>query len=362
MIHRGGLWVRGAALAVIVSLAAAGSGLGAAAKRPPAPGVYEGISRPSRALDLAFAVRGKVTELLVEPGQRVEPGQKLVRLDDAVQAQTVALARHRSENRTQIDAAEKTLELRGEDYKLILAAEKKSSASDTDIRTRKLQRDLAEINLQSEKRTQQENAISLVREEAQLAQMTMASPINGTVMEVHKRPGETVDELTKVVTVVAIDPLWLDVSVPVGAAQELAIGSSAAVTWQDLPGAGASVATVIYKSPVGDAGSRKVVVRLEVPNPDGLPAGLHGEARFGTSSPTAGPKPGPAANRAPPPISDAEIAQLDRADAMKEWTNRKVAANRPDLDAAVKQRLKDEADKCKARFEELQSRGESHRD
>jgi RND family efflux transporter MFP subunit len=324
--------------------------------------MYEGISRPSRSLDMAFAVRGKVGELLVDAGQRVEPGQKLVRLDDAVQRETVNLARHRAENQTQIDSAKKTLELREEDYKLILQAEKKSSASDTDIRTRRLQRDLAEINLQSETRTAQENAISLAREEASLAQMTMTSTIAGTVLEVHKRPGESVDELSKVITVVATDPLWLDVSVPVAAAQELAIGTSAVVTWQDLPAVGQSAGTVIFKSPVGDPGSRKVVVRLEVPNPGHLPAGLHGEARFGTGGSDSSPKPVAGPGSAPAPISDADIAGLDRAGAMKEWTTRKTAASKPGVDQSVKQRLEDEASKCKARFDQTRAEVDSRRD
>src|SRR6185369_3768913 len=92
--------VRGfAATAVLSALALGAPGLSAPRTSvlppvpppPAAPGVYEGISRPSRALDLAFAVRGKVAELLVEPGQKIELGQKLVRLDDAVQQQNVNL-------------------------------------------------------------------------------------------------------------------------------------------------------------------------------------------------------------------------------------------------------------------------------
>ena len=52
--------------------------------------------------------------------------QKLVRLDDRVQRETVNLVRHKAENRTQIEGAKKTLELREEDYKLIRQAETKS--------------------------------------------------------------------------------------------------------------------------------------------------------------------------------------------------------------------------------------------
>jgi hypothetical protein len=134
------------------------------------------------------------------------------------------------------------------------------------------------------------------------------------------------------------------------------------VTWQDLPALGQSEATVIFKSPVGDPGSRKVVVRLEVPNPGHLPAGLHGEARFGTGGGDLSPKPVAAPGSAPAPISDADIAAMDRTTAIKEWTTRKTAASKPGVDPAIKQRLEDEASKCKARFDQTRADLESHRD
>jgi hypothetical protein len=42
---------------------------------------------------------------------------------------------------------------------------------------------------------------------------------------------------------------------------------------------------------------------------------------------------------------------------MKEWTTRKSASSKADLDPAIKQRLIDEAAKCKARFDEVKNQG-----
>lgn len=56
------------------------------------------------------------------------------------------------------------------------------------------------------------------------------------------------------------------------------------------------------------------------------------------------------ASAIPAPLSDAEIAKLDHKTAMTEWTGRKKAAGTPDLDPAIKQRLLDESEKCKARM------------
>lgn len=53
----------------------------------------------------------------------------------------------------------------------------------------------------------------------------------------------------------------------------------------------------------------------------------------------------------PAPLTDEAIAKMDADTAMKEWTARKKAATKPDLDPAVKQRLLDEAEKAKVRME-----------
>jgi hypothetical protein len=60
----------------------------------------------------------------------------------------------------------------------------------------------------------------------------------------------------------------------------------------------------------------------------------------------------PPAPTIPPPLSDADIAKLDRTGAMKEFASRKKAASQQGLDAATKQRLLDEAEKARARMTE----------
>jgi hypothetical protein len=54
----------------------------------------------------------------------------------------------------------------------------------------------------------------------------------------------------------------------------------------------------------------------------------------------------------PDPLSDADIAKMDRKTAMLEWSTRKSAATKTD-DPAIKQRLTEESEKCKARMDAL---------
>ncbi len=66
-----------------------------------------------------------------------------------------------------------------------------------------------------------------------------------------------------------------------------------------------------------------------------------------------------AAAAPPSPISDEQIAKLDRTSAMREFTTRRAASQQPGLDETTKQRLRDEAAKCQQRMREASSGGQS---
>jgi Tfp pilus assembly protein PilN len=62
----------------------------------------------------------------------------------------------------------------------------------------------------------------------------------------------------------------------------------------------------------------------------------------------------------PPPLTDADIAKMDQTTAMKEWSSRKAyVPKNPGLDAATKQRLLEESEKCKQQMEKMKSAGGS---
>jgi len=66
-----------------------------------------------------------------------------------------------------------------------------------------------------------------------------------------------------------------------------------------------------------------------------------------------------AAAAPPSPISDEQIAKLDRISAMREFTTRRAASQQPGLDETTRQRLRDEAAKCQQRMREASSGGQS---
>ena len=243
-------------------------------------GSYPCVSRPSDFRQLAFPTRGRVGELMVEPGAQVEAGTLIMRLEDAVQRQSVELARVRAEDTGELDAARTQVAFRETELGITRESHAKGGASDSSLREAVYQLEIAEAQLRTREAGQREDEVTLSRELARLEEMELRSPLSGTVLDVLRRPGESVDETKAVAIVVRIDPLWLDVNVPTREAMSIDVGREAEVVWQDLDGVEPMRGRVIFRSPVGDAGARQVQVRVEVANPGGLPSGMHGDVRF----------------------------------------------------------------------------------
>jgi len=244
------------------------------------PAAYVCISKPCDTRELGFSTRGTISEVLVKPGDPVDAGAPIVRLDDAVQARYVELAAIAAEDDSALRLAERTLAFRQEEMKAIEAARAQVAGNAAEVREARYRLETSELELAAAKARQDSSRVTLERERARLAEMRIASPIDATVIEVHKRAGETVDQGTTVVTLVSIDPLWVEVNVPTAAAMDIPVGAPAVVTWEDVKGIEPMRGKVIYRSPVAHAGARQVQFRVELANPARIPSGMHGAVRF----------------------------------------------------------------------------------
>jgi outer membrane protein OmpA-like peptidoglycan-associated protein len=80
--------------------------------------------------------------------------------------------------------------------------------------------------------------------------------------------------------VVKIDPLWIDVPVPLAQAKQLALGQGVSITFPGGGTAKSSKGRIIHVSSVADAASDTLRVRIEVANPVGRPAGERVSVKF----------------------------------------------------------------------------------
>lgn len=246
----------------------------------PREGIYTGVSRPATTRELAFAVRGKIGRVTVEPGDRVSVGQELMRLDDAVQVATLELADAQLADDTRLELARITVDFNAAELALVEKSQAGGGANEQDVRTARFNLKRAEVELRAAESEMLQRQLTQKREQARLDEMRIVSPIEGDVVRVDRREGETVDEQTPVITVVQVDPLRIDISVPVTVSQGLRTGQEARVEWLDVETDGPVTGKVIFVSRAGEASVRQVLVRVEVPNERGLPSGMHARVSF----------------------------------------------------------------------------------
>lgn len=220
---------------------------------------FECLITPSEVVELGSPVTGILESVEVERGDRVRKGQVIAQLQSGLEQAAVELARTRAEF----------------DQRRV-------------VRNQELdQNDLISDHDRDEMRTQSAvSQIELAEATERLSMRTIVSPIDGVVVARTHSPGELVQE-TAIVTLAQIDPLYVEVVLPVAMLGKVADGDTAQVQ-PASPVGGEYSAEIVIVDRVVDAASGTFGVRLELPNPGArLPAGLQCSVRF------AGPGSGP---------------------------------------------------------------------
>jgi len=156
--------------------------------------------------------------------------------------------------------------------KSLISAEKMDETETT--------RRLAEMALMEATDNRRLAELELRRATAELARRTLYSPITGVVAERLLAPGEFSRDEQPVLKLVQLDPLLVEVFVPVALLGSITVGQHAEVVLQ-APVNGTYSARVTVVDRVVDAASGLFGVRLELPNRDyRLPAGLKCKIRL----------------------------------------------------------------------------------
>ncbi len=207
---------------------------------------FECLVEPFLEVNLASGIPGVLDEVLVDRGDFVKGDQVLARLrSDAAQA-NLDLVRARAA------FAVRRVERNEELYR----------------------KQMISIHEKDEIETESELLKLEVREvEERLKLRTIRSPINGVVVKRFYSPGEFVQD-EAILSLAQINPLRVEVVVPVRMYGQVKVGMSAKVEWE-APLGRVRTAEVTVVDPVVDAASGTIGIRLELPNPkkDRLPAG-----------------------------------------------------------------------------------------
>jgi RND family efflux transporter MFP subunit len=212
----------------------------------------ECLLEPHLVSNVGSPVEGTLREVLVDRGAIVARGQVIARLNSDVEAATVNL------KRAQEDYGQRKVKRNEELYRknLISQAEKDELETQTQI---------AGLELK-----QQQEVLKL---------RTITSPVSGVVVERFAAPGDRVSQ-DKILRIAQIDPLNVEVVVPVELFNSIKPGMSGTVRVEGFA-AGGLKAQVVVVDRVIDAASGTFGVRLQLANPGNrIPAGVRCTVRF----------------------------------------------------------------------------------
>jgi membrane fusion protein, multidrug efflux system len=210
--------------------------------------------RPGGGAKLAAPIAGIVVAIHAIEGQSVKAGDVVVQLDDRMAQAAVDKARHA------LEFAQQTVNRQNRLFTF--------SATSMQMKQEAEQR-LAAARAE------------LASTQAAVAQVQLASPLDGVVARINVQPGQTVDLNTVVAEVIDLKRLVATVSVPADEAKQLRPGQIADI-FADYANEPSTTGSVSFVGPSVDLKTAAAPVRLALPEDSGMRPGQFVRARIVT--------------------------------------------------------------------------------
>jgi RND family efflux transporter MFP subunit len=260
---------------------------------PPSPAAGANGAEPSRveydcliearqSIDVRSPVEGVIESVLVQRGDLVKKGSLVATLSSGPERAALDLARSRATMEGEIKSAEARVELARKKWQRADELQKQNFVSANARDEAEAEYHLALEQLRAARENRRLAELDMNRAKEVLAQRSIRSPVNGVVVEVMLRPGELMSSNQKdpIMRIVEIDPLNVELLLPVGQFGKVKVGQLAEVRPEE-PVGGRYPARVEVVDRVVDAASGTFGVRLRLPNPGGrIPAGVKCRVRF----------------------------------------------------------------------------------
>ncbi len=240
---------------------------------------FDCVVEPGMVVELSSRVDGIIESMLIERGDRVEMDQVVAKLESGAEAAGVEYAQARAAMEAEIRSLKASLAYGWRNEKRLDELHKKGTISADEIDRVKTETRIARHKLQQAEENKRLAELELARAEETLRRHTIHSPITGIVAERYLNPGESVED-RPIVKIAQIDPLRVEVVVPVSEFGQIEAGQRAVVRPEAALG-GRYESTVTIVDPIIDAASGTFRVTLTLPNPEGkLTSGLRCQVSF----------------------------------------------------------------------------------
>ena len=211
---------------------------------------------PARIIEIAQPIAGVLAEVNVRPGQQVAAGELLARVDTDILQAELAQAELRAAGQATLQAAQARADVANRLYASARRAFDGgviSSASHEEALRDQL---TARFDLEREREARALAETEAERLRVQIAKGDIRAPASGIIGEGLLAPGEVAGS-EPVATLIEVDPMRIEVFVPVGQVQRLRESPDQVIRAGDRGDVEAQV-RLEYISPLADQGSRTV--------------------------------------------------------------------------------------------------------
>lgn len=246
---------------------------------------FDCLIDPAQVLDLGSPIIGVLDQVLVSRGDTVKKGQLVAQVESSIEESDLKIARLMASSEATIKAREAQVNYARKQWERAMELQQKGAISSQSFDELKANYIIAVQELEVAKFERERMSLAKEKAEAVLAQRKIRSTINGIVQKVDRGPGEYVFQEASIMTVVQLDPLFIETFIPVARYKDVQLGMIGSVSVSE-PEAKTVDAEVIVVDKVFDTTSGTIGVRLKLDNPGGLiPAGQRCQVQFhGVSS------------------------------------------------------------------------------
>ena len=248
----------------------------------------QGVSRPIYDAELSFSVAGAVVDIPVKQGQMVKKGTLLMSLDTQVEDSRIAQIDEELNSNIKLRILEARIAQAKLDKNRFEQALRSNAATLMEVQHARLGLALSVLSLEEEQFRLKQLKHTRVELAAYRNKMTLHAVCDGIVEDVFVEKGMSVGSNIKAIRFVAIDPLLVELTLPIEVASRLKAGDKVDVF---LPRNIAThhdeenklVGEIVQVAKIGVLSNRTLKVRIHVPNPEGIPAGLMVRVRFASN-------------------------------------------------------------------------------
>ncbi|RZV54034.1 MAG: efflux RND transporter periplasmic adaptor subunit [Pseudomonadales bacterium] len=240
---------------------------------------FDCVIEPSAVVDAGSSVPGLLESIGVDRSDMVTSGEVVAKLESSVEKAALKRARAQARSTASVELREESLKLGQITEQRNAKLYSMSAISEQDMQQLETESRIAQLQVKQEQHNRHVAQLDYQRAKAALERLTIRSPINGVITDRFKAVGEYVED-EPIIRIAKLDPLFIEVVVPVDHLGSIQAGMQAEVT-PSIAGDNTYRAVVQRVDRVADAASGTFGVRLSLPNPDyKIPAGLRCKIAF----------------------------------------------------------------------------------